>query len=165
MADGKEQPPGRPGELWAFGPNIVKGYWNKPEASAERFRDGWLKTGDLAVLDEEGFCAILDRAEDMLIRGGENIYCSEVENVLIQHPAVADAALVGLSHPLLGEVPAAAVQLKAGAKVSEESLKHFAGERLAAFKVPVQFHLSQAPLPRNQAGKLVKHVLRKAFER
>ncbi|HZQ39474.1 MAG TPA: class I adenylate-forming enzyme family protein [Rhizomicrobium sp.] len=165
MQDGKELPPGRPGELWAFGPNIVKGYWNRPEASAERFQDGWLKTGDLAVLDEEGFCTILDRAEDMLIRGGENIYCSEVENVLIQHPAVADAALVGLAHPVLGEVPAAAVQLRAGAKVSEDMLKDFAGERLAAFKVPVHFRLSSNPLPRNQAGKLVKQALRKAFER
>jgi len=165
MQDGKELPPGQPGELWAFGPNIAKGYWNRPEATAERFQDGWLKTGDLAVVDEEGFCTILDRAEDMLIRGGENIYCSEVENVLIQHPAVADAALVGLSHPLLGEVPAAAVQLKAGATVSEDVLKDFAGERLAAFKVPVHFRLSQSPLPRNQAGKLVKQTLRKAFER
>ena len=165
MQDGKELPAGRPGELWAFGPNIVKGYWNRPEASAERFQDGWLKTGDLAMLDEEGFCTILDRAEDMLIRGGENIYCSEVENVLIQHPAVADAALVGLSHPLLGEVPAAAVQLRAGASVSEDVLKDFAGKRLAAFKVPVHFRLSPNPLPRNQAGKLVKRALRKAFER
>jgi long-chain acyl-CoA synthetase len=165
MEDGKELPPGKPGELWAFGPNIVKGYWNRPEATAERFQDGWLKTGDLAVLDEEGFCTILDRAEDMLIRGGENIYCSEVENVLLQHPAVADAALVGLSHPLLGEVPAAAVQLRPGATVSEDMLKDFAGERLAAFKVPVHFRLSRSPLPRNQAGKLVKQALRKAFER
>ncbi|HEY8253451.1 MAG TPA: class I adenylate-forming enzyme family protein [Rhizomicrobium sp.] len=164
MQDGKELPAGLPGELWAFGPNIVKGYWNRPEASAERFQDGWLKTGDLAVLDEEGFCTILDRAEDMLIRGGENIYCSEVENVLIQHPAVADAALVGLSHPLLGEIPAAAVQLRAGVTVSEDVLKDFAGKKLAAFKVPVQFRLSPNPLPRNQAGKLVKRALRKAFE-
>ena len=164
MQDGTELPAGRPGELWAFGPNIVKGYWNRPEATAERFQGGWVRTGDLAVLDAEGFCTILDRAEDMLIRGGENIYCSEVENVLIQHPAVADAALVGLSHPLLGEVPAAAVQLKVGASVTEDVLKHFAGERLAAFKVPVHFRLSQNPLPRNQAGKLVKQSLRKAFE-
>src|SRR6185437_777975 len=165
MQDGTELPAGRPGELWAFGPNIVKGYWNRPEATAERFQGGWVRTGDLAVLDAEGFCTILDRAEDMLIRGGENIYCSEVENVLIQHPAVADAALVGLSHPLLGEVPAAAVQLRAGASVSEDVLKDFAGKRLAAFKVPVHFRLSRSPLPRNQAGKLVKQALRKAFER
>jgi long-chain acyl-CoA synthetase len=160
----RELPPGMPGELWAFGPNIVKGYWARPEATAERFRDGWLKTGDLAVLDAEGFCTILDRTEDLLIRGGENIYCSEVENVLIQHPAVADAGLVGLAHPLLGEVPAAAVQLKPGSAVSESELKAFAAQKLAAFKVPVRFRLSQGPLPRNQAGKLIKQALRKAFE-
>lgn len=163
MDGDRELPPGIAGELWAFGPNIVKGYWNRPEATAERFRDGWLKTGDFAVLDEEGFCTILDRAEDMLIRGGENIYCSEVENVLTQHPAVADAALVGLSHPLLGEVPAAVVQLRTGANVSEEELKAFAGTRLAAFKVPVRLHLSQDRLPRNQGGKLMKRALRKLF--
>ena len=112
----KELPPGEAGELWAFGPNIVKGYWNSPGATAETFRDGWLRTGDLAMLDEEGFCTILDREADMLIRGGENIYCIEVENVLVQHPAVADAALIGLPHPLLGEVPAALVQARPGAE-------------------------------------------------
>ena len=115
MKDGVEQPPGVAGELWAFGPNIVKGYWNRPEATAEL-------SGRLAEdrrsghAGQEGFCTILDRAEDMLIRGGENIYCIEVENVLIQHPAVADAALVGLPHPMLGEVPAAVVQTRPGAR-------------------------------------------------
>ena len=160
----RELPPGEPGELWAFGPNIVKGYWNRPDAAAERFQNGWIRTGDFAVLDAEGFCTILDRAEDMLIRGGENIYCSEVENVLIQHPAVADAALVGLVHPVLGEVPAAAVQLRSGADIDEAALKAFAAEKLAAFKVPVRFSLSRAPLPRNEGGKLMKQALRKVFE-
>jgi acyl-CoA synthetase (AMP-forming)/AMP-acid ligase II len=160
MKDGIEQPSGMAGELWAFGPNVVKGYWNRPEATAEVFQDGWLKTGDLAMLDGEGFCTILDRALDMLIRGGENIYCAEVENVLIQHPAVADAALVGLSHPHLGEVPAALVQLRPGADVSEAALRAFAAERLAAFKVPVQVRFSPDALPRNAAGKLEKIRLR-----
>jgi len=164
MDGDRELPPGEPGELWASGPNIVKGYWNRPDATAERFRDGWIRTGDFAVLDEEGFCTILDRAEDMLIRGGENIYCSEVENVLIQHPAVADAALVGLAHPVLGEVPVAAVQLRPGAKIDAEALQVFAARKLAAFKVPVRFSLSQSPLPRNEGGKLMKPALRKAFE-
>ncbi len=163
MGGDRQLPAGVPGELWAFGPNIVKGYWNRPEATAERFQDGWLKTGDLAVLDAEGFCTILDRTEDMLIRGGENIYCSEVENVLRQHPAVADAALVGLFHPLLGEVPAAAVQLRPGTAVSEDELRAFAAGRLAAFKVPVRLRLRQEALPRNQAGKLMKQTVRKAF--
>lgn len=164
MKDGRPLPPGEAGELWAFGPNIVKGYWNRPDATLERFQDGWIKTGDLAMLDAEGFCTILDRAEDMLIRGGENIYCSEVENVLNRHPAVADAALLGLAHPLLGEVPVAAIQLRPGAEVSEDALKAFAAERLAPFKVPVRFRLSDLPLPRNAAGKLMKPLLRKRFE-
>jgi long-chain acyl-CoA synthetase len=163
MAGDTELPPGTPGELWAFGPNIVKGYWNRPEATAETFREGWLRTGDLAMLDEEGFCTILDRQQDMLIRGGENIYCIEVENVLLQHPAVADAALIGLTHPLLGEVPAAAIQLRAGAAVSEGELKEFAAARLAAFKVPVSLRLSEQALPRNEAGKLMKQDLRRGF--
>jgi long-chain acyl-CoA synthetase len=163
MKDGKEQPAGVAGELWAFGPNIVKGYWNRPEATAEVFRDGWVKTGDLAMLDEEGFCTILDREHDMLIRGGENIYCAEVENVLTQHPAVADAALVGLPHPVLGEVPAALIQMRAGGALTEQALQAFAAERLAAFKVPVKVHVSHQALPRNEGGKLVKSELRKVF--
>ena len=163
MKDGVEQPAGTAGELWAFGPNIVKGYWNRPEATAEIFQEGWVKTGDLAMLDDEGFCTILDRAQDMLIRGGENIYCAEVENVLTQHPAVADAALVGLPHPLLGEVPAALVQMRGGAEVSEKALQDFAAQRLAAFKVPVKVHVSYRALKRNEGGKLMKSELRKVF--
>jgi long-chain acyl-CoA synthetase len=163
MKDGVEQPPGTAGALWAFGPNIVKGYWNRPDATADAFRDGWLATGDLAMLDEEGFCTILDRGEDMLIRGGENIYCIEVENVLIQHPAVADAALIGLPHPILGEVPAALIQMRPGAAVSEGELMAFAAARLAAFKVPARIRVSHDALPRNPAGKLVKNALRGLF--
>jgi long-chain acyl-CoA synthetase len=163
MKDGVEQPPGSAGELWAFGPNIVKGYWNRPDASAEFFQDGWLKTGDLAMLDGEGFCTILDRSQDMLIRGGENIYCAEVENVLTQHPDVADAALIGLPHAVLGEVPAALVQVRPGATVCGTTLCDFVAERLAAFKVPVEVRLSTDPLPRNEGGKLLKSQLRKAF--
>jgi len=158
MKDGIEQPRDTAGELWACGPNVVKGYWNRRRATAGAFQDGWLKTGDIAMLDGEGFCTILDRALDMLIRGGENIYCAEVENVLIQHPAVADAALVGLAHPHLGEVPAALVQLH-----PEAGLRAFAAERLAAFKVPVQVRFSPQALPRNTGGKLDKNRLRQEF--
>jgi long-chain acyl-CoA synthetase len=160
----KELPPGEVGELWAFGPNIVKGYWNRPAATAERFRDGWVRTGDLATLDDEGFCTILDREHDMLIRGGENIYCIEVENVLVQHPAIADAALVGLPHTLLGEVPAALVQSRPGIALSEGDVQDFVRARLAAFKVPVRVQVGEAPLPRNAGGKLMKQELRKVFE-
>jgi len=161
MRDGVELPPGAVGELWAYGPNVVKGYWNKPEASAETFQQGWVRTGDLASLDAEGFLTIHDRAHDMVIRGGENIYCTEVENILIQHPAVADAALVGLPHPLLGEVPAALVQARA--PVSAEALQDFARARLAPYKVPVDVRISALPLPRNENGKLLKRDMRKLF--
>ena len=110
-----ELPVGTVGELWATGPQIVRGYWNKPEATAATFVDGWVRTGDLARVDEEGFLFIVDRAKDMIIRGGENIYCVEVENALFDHPAVTDAALIGLPHRTLGEVPAAVVHLAPGA--------------------------------------------------
>ena len=163
MRDGVEAPPGIAGELWAFGPNIVKGYWNRPEATAENFQDGWLKTGDLASLNAEGFCTILDRSHDMVIRGGENIYCIEVENILTGHPAVADAALVGLPHPVLGEVPAALVQARPGAQIDAVMLQDFTRARLAEFKVPVRVVIRQEALPRNEGGKLMKSELRKAF--
>jgi long-chain acyl-CoA synthetase len=124
------------GELWVKGPQVVKGYWNKPDETAKTFVDGWVKTGDLARLDEEGFCYIVDRAKDMLIRGGENIYCVEVENILYEHPAVVDAALVGMPHRTLGEVPAAVVTLRHGVTASEDELRKFVASRLAAFKGP-----------------------------
>jgi long-chain acyl-CoA synthetase len=159
----RELPIGEVGELWARGPQVVKGYWNKPEASAQTFHDGWVRTGDLARLDDEGFCFIIDRAKDMLIRGGENIYCIEVENVLYDHPAVMDAALVGIPHKQLGEEPAAVVTLKPGAEASEQELRTFVAERLAAFKVPVKVVFWHETLPRNANGKILKNELKKLF--
>jgi long-chain acyl-CoA synthetase len=159
----RELPIGELGELWCRGPQVVKGYWNKPEATAQTFHDGWVRTGDLARLDEEGFCYIVDRAKDMLIRGGENIYCIEVENVLYDHPAVMDAALVGIPHKTLGEEPGAVVTLKLGAEAGEEELRAFVAERLAAFKVPVKVIFWPETLPRNANGKIVKAELRKLF--
>jgi long-chain acyl-CoA synthetase len=154
---------GEVGELWCKGPQVVKGYWNKPEATAETFHEGWVKTGDLARLDEEGFCFIIDRAKDMLIRGGENIYCIEVENVLYDHPAVMDAALVGIPHKTLGEEPGAVVTLKPGADATEKELRAFVAERLAAFKVPVKILFQRDVLPRNPQGKILKNELKKLF--
>ena len=151
------------GELWARGPMIVKRYWNKPEATAETFVDGWVRTGDLARIDEEGFCYIVDRAKDMLIRGGENIYCVEVENALYDHPAVMDAAIVGVPHKTLGEEPAAVVTLKPGASATEEELRAHVAERLAAFKVPVAVRFWPETLPRNANGKILKNELKKVF--
>src|SRR5690606_11289000 len=149
----QELPRGEVGELWARGPMVVKGYWNNPEATVATFVDGWVRTGDLARLDEEGFCYIVDRAKDMIIRGGENIYSSEVENVLYDHPAVTDAALIGLPHPQLGEEPAAVVHLAPGSTASEEELQRWVADRLAKFKVPVRVVFTEETLPRNANGK------------
>jgi long-chain acyl-CoA synthetase len=162
-ANGESLPPGAVGELWAYGPHVVKGYWNAPEATAETFKDGWLKTGDLARLDEEGFCYIVDRIKDVIIRGGENIYSVEVEDALYTHPAVMDAALVPIPHPTLGEEPGAVVTLKPGAEASEAELKAHVAERLAGFKTPVRVLMSREPLPRNANGKILKTALRALF--
>ena len=153
-------PSARSANCGRAGPQIVKGYWNKPEASAATFVDGWVRTGDLARLDEEGFLYIVDRAKDMVIRGGENIYSIEVENVLFDHPAVTDAALIGLPHRTLGEEPAAVVHLAPGASATEEELKAWVRERLAVFKTPVRIAFLPQPLPRNANGKILKQELR-----
>ncbi len=160
----RELPIGEVGELWCRGPQVVVGYWNNPEATAQTFIEGWVKTGDLARLDDEGFCYIIDRAKDMLIRGGENIYCIEVENVLFDHPAVMDAALVGIPHKTLGEEPGAVVTLKPGAEASEDELRAFVAERLAAFKTPVRVLFCPEVLPRNANGKILKAELKRLFE-
>jgi len=157
---GEAVPTGEVGELWIKGPNVVKGYWNKPEATAAVFSAGWLHTGDVARLDEEGFVYIVDRAKDMLIRGGENIYCVEIEGVLYEHPAVADAAVIGVPHATLGEEPAAVVQVRAGISVTETELQEFVRTKLASFKVPVKVWFYDGPLPRNPAGKILKRELR-----
>ena len=160
----RELPVGEVGELWAKGPQMVQGYWNKPEATAATFVDGWVRTGDLARLDEEGFLYIVDRAKDMVIRGGENIYSIEVENVLFDHPAVMDAALIGLPHRTLGEEPAAVVHLAPGMATSEEELKAWVRERLAVFKTPVRVAFLPDPLPRNANGKILKGELKALFD-
>ena len=160
----RELATGEIGELWARGPMVVKGYWNNPEATAETFVDGWVKTGDLARLDEEGWCYIADRAKDMIIRGGENIYSSEVENVLYDHPAVTDAALIGLPHQQLGEEPAAVVHLAPGMQASEAELQEWVAKRLAKFKVPVRIAFTPDTLPRNANGKILKKELSSFFE-
>ncbi|WP_375422524.1 class I adenylate-forming enzyme family protein [uncultured Sphingomonas sp.] len=159
-----ELPVGEIGELWARGPMIVKGYWNKPEETAATFVDGWVRTGDLARLDEEGFCYVVDRAKDMVIRGGENIYSTEVENVLYAHPAVTDCALIGLPHRTLGEEPAAVVHLCPGCEASEAELQAWVRERLAVFKTPVAIRFVPETLPRNANGKILKKDLKALFE-
>jgi long-chain acyl-CoA synthetase len=148
------------GELWIKGPNVVKGYWRKPEATAVTFTDGWLHSGDVARIDSEGFVYIVDRAKDMIIRGGENVYCVEVEAALFEHPDVLDAAVIGVPHHVLGEEVGAVVQLRPGSWATTDELKAHVAARLAAFKVPVQIWFRDEELPRNPAGKILKRELR-----
>ena len=151
--EGETLPAGEVGELWC----------KSPAATAETFKDGWVVTGDLARLDEEGFLYLVDRAKDMLIRGGENIYCIEVENALYDHPAVMDASVVGIPHKVLGEEVGAVVQLKPGKAVTQDELRAHVASQLAAFKVPVEIIFQDEPLPRNANGKILKPVLREQF--
>ncbi|MEU9836734.1 class I adenylate-forming enzyme family protein [Streptosporangium sp. NPDC048047] len=155
---GRELPAGEVGELCLRGPNVILGYWNRPEATAETFLDGWLHTGDLARVDDEGFVYIVDRAKDMVIRGGENVYCAEVEAALFEHPAVDDVAVIGIPHEELGEEVGAVV--RPAAPVSAEELREFLLGRIAAFKVPVRFWIREGELPRNPGGKILKTRLR-----
>ena len=147
------------GEVCVRGSNIVRGYWKQPEASAETFRDGWLHTGDIGLLDEDGLLFLLDRAKDMLIRGGENVYCVEVENALCSHPAVKDAAVIGKPHPVLGQEVAAVVQVSVEQAVGEAALIEHCRSRLAAFKVPATIEVRTEPLPVNANGKVIKRQL------
>lgn len=162
--EGRTLPPGEVGELWCRSPSNCKAYWNRPDATAETFRDGWVVTGDLARIDEEGFLYLVDRAKDMLIRGGENIYCIEVESALYHHPAVMDAAVVGIPHKVLGEEVGAVVQLKPGKSVTQDELRAHVASQLAAFKVPVEIQFQDEPLPRNANGKILKPELRERFK-
>jgi len=159
--DGNDVGAGNVGELAVRGPNVIKGYWRKPEQTAAALKDGWLRTGDVVRIDDEGFIHVLDRAKDMLIRGGENVYCVEVENVLYQHPEVMDAAVIGIPHQVLGEEVGAVVQVTPGSTVTQEDLRAFVGKQLASFKVPVRIDLRSEPLPRNANGKILKRDLKK----
>jgi acyl-CoA synthetase (AMP-forming)/AMP-acid ligase II len=160
--NGEELPHGdTAGELWVRGPNVVKGYWNKPDSTAETFTpDGWLKTGDIARIDEDGFIYITDRAKDMIIRGGENVYCAEVEAALFEHPAITDCAVFGIPHEVLGEEVGAVALLRPGASADQGELQRHCRERLASFKVPVKIWFWEDELPRNPAGKIQKRDLR-----
>jgi long-chain acyl-CoA synthetase len=148
------------GELWIKGPHVVRGYWNRPEETALVFTQGWLHTGDIARLDEENFIYIVDRAKDIIIRGGENVYSVQVEAALFEHPAVADCAVIGIPDPTLGEEVGAVVVLRPGYKVGAEELSQYVRDRLAGFMVPTHIWFRTEPLPRNPAGKVLKRELR-----
>jgi long-chain acyl-CoA synthetase len=151
------------GELWIKGPNVVRGYWQRPEETAKTFTRGWLHTGDVAELDEEGFIYIVDRAKDMIIRGGENVYSVQIEAALFEHPAVADCAVIGVPEPTLGEEVGAVVVLRPGAKVTADELALHVKARLAGFMVPTHIWFRSEPLPRNPQGKVLKRELRDEY--
>ncbi|MFH1057785.1 MAG: long-chain fatty acid--CoA ligase [Pseudomonadota bacterium] len=155
----RPQKPGQVGELTCKGPNVMQGYHNQPEASDLAIRDGWLHTGDLAYMDEEGFFYIVDRKKDMIVSGGENIYPREIEEVLYTHPAIADAAVVGMPDPIWGESVKAVVALRPGAALDENGVVEFCKQHLASYKKPRQV-VFVAALPRNASGKVLKRQLR-----
>jgi long-chain acyl-CoA synthetase len=160
--DGAAVPTGATGEIWLRGPTIMRrGYWNRADATAEAITpDGWFRSGDIGRFDEDGFLYLVDRAKDMIIRGGENVYCVEVEQELFEHVDVIDAAVVGVPHKVLGEEVKAVVQLKPGSTATVEELRAHCAARLANFKVPEYVELRDEPLPRNPAGKVLKNLLR-----
>lgn len=151
------------GELWIKGPNVVRGYWNKPEETARAFTKGWLRTGDIARIDEDGFIYIVDRKKDVIIRGGENVYSVMVEAAIFEHPDVADCAVVGVPHPTLGEEVAAVVVLRPGRVIEAEEITRHVAARLAKFEVPTKIVFRAQALPRNPQGKVLKRELRESL--
>jgi long-chain acyl-CoA synthetase len=153
--DFRAVPEGEIGEIAIRGHNVMKGYWNKPEATAETIRDGWLRTGDMARVDADGYYYIVDRKKDLIIRGGYNVYPREIEEVLHEHPAVAEVAVIGIPHPSLGEEVGAAVALKPGASATPGELRAFARDRVAAYKYPRYVWLVDV-LPKGPTGKILR---------
>jgi acyl-CoA synthetase (AMP-forming)/AMP-acid ligase II len=161
-AAGHALAPGEPGEIVARGPQLMTEYWNQPGATRTALADGWLRTGDIGAIDEEGYLYLVDRAKDMIVSGGENIYPSEVETVLLRHPSVADVAVIGIPDALWGETVLAVVVLRAGRTADERELAEFCQGRLARYKVPRSVVFA-ASLPRNASGKVLKRELREPF--
>ncbi|KAA9156918.1 long-chain-fatty-acid--CoA ligase [Amycolatopsis acidicola] len=157
----RDLPPGEIGEIVYRGPGTMSGYWNNPEATAEAFEGGWFHSGDLVRVDDEGFVYVVDRKKDMIISGGENIYCAEVENVLADHPGVGDVAVIGIKHERWGETPLAVV-VPAGSAPTLDELTAWCRDKLASYKRPTALEVVDA-LPRNASGKVVKHELRARF--
>ena len=156
--EGRELPQGERGELMIRGASVISGYWRRPEANAETFNQGWMKTGDVAYFDEEGFVFIVDRIKDLIIRGGENIGCGEVEAALLEHPAVLEASVYAIPDERLGEEVATTIYCDGS--IDEAQLREFLAERLAKFKIPRYIQFSDEHLPRIASGKIFKRQLR-----
>jgi acyl-CoA synthetase (AMP-forming)/AMP-acid ligase II len=160
--DNQQLPRGQTGQLAVRGPQLMRGYWQLPEATSETLRDGWLMTGDAASMDADDYVYIQDRVKDMIISGGENIYPREVENVLFDHPAIAEAAVIGVPDDRWGETVKAIVVLRSGSRASSEELVDFCRERLAGFKLPRSVDFLDA-IPRTTTGKVLKRELREPY--
>lgn len=158
--DGRDVAHGERGELLVRGPNIIEGYWGRPRATDSGFDGEWFRTGDIGRFDDEGFLFILDRKKDVIIRGGENIYCAEIEDILHELSDVAEAALIGVPHPELGEEAAAIIVARNGQSVDISRMRDVLCNKLASFKIPAHFILRDTALPRNDAGKVMKPALR-----
>ncbi len=157
-ADGNDVEPGGTGEMLLRGETIMKGYWNKPEATAATLVDGWLHTADLTRLDDDGYMTLVDRMKDLIITGGHNVYSVEVENALAAHPDIADCAVVARPHPDYGESIVAVVTPVDGATITLEQIQDFCRERISDYKIPHDPIVR--PIPRNPSGKIMKHVIR-----
>lgn len=162
-ARGQDVQPGEVGEVIARGANVMLGYWRMPQATSATIVDGWMHTGDLATIDEENYLYILDRAKDMIISGGENIYCVEVENALYSHPAVLEAAVIGIPDETWGEAVHAVVVCKAGMNVSAEELMTHTRMQIAGYKVPRSIEFFAEALPKSGAAKILKRDLREKY--
>jgi len=155
----KPVPTGQSGEIWFFGPMLIRGYWNRPDATAETIVDGWLRSGDLGRLDADGYVYVEDRVKDMILRAGENVYGAEVESAIYEHPAVHEAAVFGVPHERLGEEVGVAILVNDGMTLTPEELWAFLDVKIAKFKIPTQVVIMTDPLPRNAAGKFLKREL------
>jgi long-chain acyl-CoA synthetase len=157
---GADVPPGEIGEVIAKGPSLMSGYWRNPEATRDALRDGWMHTGDLGHHDDEGFLYLVDRRNDKIVTGGENVFPSEVEGVIAAHPSVAEAAVVGAEHPFWGEAVVAVVVPAPGASFEAEAIERHCRKALAGYKVPKRIVMRSEPLPRTSTGKILRRELR-----
>lgn len=161
---GNELPPGTTGEIWLKSPSNIMEYWQRPDATREAFHDGWIATGDIGYIDDEGFVFVVDRAKDIIIRGGENIASAEIEGLLHSHPAIHEAGAFGVPHPTLGEEVAVAIVSRPGAEIDADQVRGFVAGHLANFKVPAHVWFYPEPLPRNPSGKILKKALRDSWQ-